>query len=275
MVNERENASAPPAVDTGWFDGSADPNPGGRLGMGWHFALSDGTTLSGRDERPADPSNTNNVGEYSALIHLLEAYIGMGREGPLLVQGDSELIIRQMAGEYAVRSPGLFALNERASALAGQIAGGVRFRWIRREQNRLADALASGKTLAQAQEERDPARFVYARTPPPEGAVAAALAQSVAALNAQGTMSFKEGMRLRTGGSDAFSAVRGAALAERVGAEGMARIAEAFAGETDDARKQRESAARWTLRGLAVHLAIGKAQIDAEINANMRTRQGG
>jgi hypothetical protein len=30
--------------DCGWFDGSADPNPGGRLGMGWHWILRDGNT---------------------------------------------------------------------------------------------------------------------------------------------------------------------------------------------------------------------------------------
>src|SRR5215472_7793682 len=51
---------APAAADVGQFDGSADPNPGGRMGMGWHLTMRDGTEYSGASEQAAAPGNSNN-----------------------------------------------------------------------------------------------------------------------------------------------------------------------------------------------------------------------
>ena len=130
--------------DLGHFDGSADPNPGGRLGWGWHLRVG-GVELSPRQgELPAAPENTNNRGEYMGLISLLEDYIARGGQGPLEVRGDSQLIIKQALREYKCSSEHLRPLLARVHSLQGQIRGGVRYVWVRRDRNTVADRAASG-----------------------------------------------------------------------------------------------------------------------------------
>jgi len=74
------------------------------------------------------------------------------------------------------------------------------------------------------------------------------------------------GMRLRVGGRDAYSRMAPAEVADRVGAAGMAALAQAL--PDPELRRLRESAARWMARGLLAHLAVRKVQIDAEVSAN-------
>jgi ribonuclease HI len=232
------------------------------MGIGWLLEVGD-EERSGAHELPAHPDNTNNQAEYRAAIALLEAYIANGGKGPLLAHGDSQLIIRQLTGEYAVSAPGLYSLHERALDLVGQIPGEVTFAWIPRAQNAVADALASGRTLAQARAAADPARLVYAARPPAPGEVRAPLAAMIARLNTQGSLSFKNGMRLRVGGRDGFSAWNADALMVGVGDEALAIIAAEL-----DPGAPRLAACRWALRGLAVQLACRKAMVDAEVSAN-------
>jgi len=60
----------------------------------------------------------------------------------LQVRADSELLVKQMRGEYRVKSPGLQPLHEQARALVRQI-GSVTFEHVRREANQHADRLAN------------------------------------------------------------------------------------------------------------------------------------
>jgi ribonuclease HI len=249
-------------VDRGWFDGSADPNPGGPIGMGW-LLRHGGEERSGSRELPAHPANSNNQAEYHAVIDLLEAYVVSGGRGPIIVYGDSQLIIKQLNGEYDVRAPGLVDLHERAHELVAQIPGEVVFSWVPRAQNTVADALASGRTLAEARAAADPARLVYAARAPAPGEVSPLLAAAIARLNRQGSMSFKEGMRLRVGGRDGFSSWSANTLMAGVGDEALAVIAKEL-----EPGAPRLAAYRWTLRGLAAQLACRKGKIDAEVNAN-------
>jgi len=64
------------------------------------------------------------------------------------VSGDSQLVIHQVTGVWDVREPTLEEYCDEVQELVARVAGGVRFRWIRREQNRYADALASGRDPA-------------------------------------------------------------------------------------------------------------------------------
>ncbi|MEW6776510.1 MAG: ribonuclease HI family protein [Bdellovibrionota bacterium] len=84
---------------------------------------------------------TNNEAEYTALILALEAAGGAGAR-QVLVRCDSELMVRQMNGQYKVKHPGLKPLFEKAKALAG---GFSRFtiEHVRREYNGDADTLAN------------------------------------------------------------------------------------------------------------------------------------
>ena len=84
---------------------------------------------------------TNNVAEYSGLIAALRWAASHGIS-TLHVLADSELLVKQMRGEYRVKSPGLRPLFEQAHALARQI-GDVTFEHVRRERNKDADRLAN------------------------------------------------------------------------------------------------------------------------------------
>jgi probable phosphoglycerate mutase len=99
----------------------------------------DGTVLAAHGE--AIGVATNNVAEYRALIAGLEKAVEVGvRE--LDVISDSELLVRQMKGEYRVKNEALRELSVQASRLSRRIP---RVRWtaVRREHNELADRLVN------------------------------------------------------------------------------------------------------------------------------------
>jgi ribonuclease HI len=96
---------------------------------------------SGLAVPPGHPRATNNVAEYIAAIRALEWLAALPYRGDLLVRGDSELVIRQMNGEYEVRAEHLKPYHERLRQLAGQFHH-VEFEWVRREENRRADELS-------------------------------------------------------------------------------------------------------------------------------------
>lgn len=84
---------------------------------------------------------TNNVAEYSALI---EGLIAVQEFQPSLIEvfSDSELMIKQMRGEYRVRNANLLLLHQRAKDLMRHL-NQIRFYAIPREMNKAADALAN------------------------------------------------------------------------------------------------------------------------------------
>jgi ribonuclease HI len=84
---------------------------------------------------------TNNVAEYSALIAGLRKAVELSLE-EVEVVSDSELLVKQMRGEYRVKNAALRALVFDASALARQV-GRVTYRAVRREHNELADRLVN------------------------------------------------------------------------------------------------------------------------------------
>src|SRR5690348_4110844 len=83
------------------FDGGSRGNPG-PAGIGVVLRAGDGTPLVtlGRFIGRA----TNNVAEYRALITALEQAKELGAR-KIVIRGDSELVIRQMRGEYRVKHP--------------------------------------------------------------------------------------------------------------------------------------------------------------------------
>jgi ribonuclease HI len=119
------------------IDGGSRGNPG-PAGYGVRIEHDDGTTT---DLKESLGTCTNNVAEYSGLLAALRwaAERGVAR---LHVRSDSELLVRQMRGEYRVKSPGLQPLHEQARRLAGRI-GHVTFEHVRRELNQDADRLAN------------------------------------------------------------------------------------------------------------------------------------
>jgi len=84
---------------------------------------------------------TNNVAEYEALIIALEGTLGRGAER-IEVRSDSELMVKQMNGEYRVKSAKLAPLFQKARSLASQFRE-VKIIHIGRDENAEADRLAN------------------------------------------------------------------------------------------------------------------------------------
>jgi probable phosphoglycerate mutase len=99
----------------------------------------DGTVLDARGE--AIGVATNNVAEYRALVAGLERALELGVT-ELAVISDSELVVKQMRGEYKVKNAALRELSSEAARLARRI-GEVSYRAVRREHNELADSLVN------------------------------------------------------------------------------------------------------------------------------------
>jgi probable phosphoglycerate mutase len=84
---------------------------------------------------------TNNVAEYRALINGLRKAVEIGVTD-LEVVSDSELLVKQMNGEYRVKNASLIDLSIEAARLARRI-GRVRYTAVRREHNAFADQLVN------------------------------------------------------------------------------------------------------------------------------------
>ena len=119
-------------------DGGARGNPG-PAAFGYVLEAEDGTVLAAHGETIGVA--TNNVAEYSALIAGLEKAHELGlRE--VEVVSDSELMVKQMLGEYRVKNDALRELSSQAARLARAI-GSVTYTAVRREHNELADRLVN------------------------------------------------------------------------------------------------------------------------------------
>ncbi len=119
-------------------DGGARGNPG-PAAFGYVLEADDGTVLDARGEKIGIA--TNNVAEYSALIAGLEAAIERGVD-ELEVVSDSELVVKQMRGEYKVKNEALRELSLEAAGLARKL-GKVAYTAVKREHNELADRLVN------------------------------------------------------------------------------------------------------------------------------------
>jgi ribonuclease HI len=119
-------------------DGGARGNPG-PAASAYVLEAEDGTILAARGE--AIGLATNNVAEYRALVAGLQNAVEVG-VSELEVVSDSELMVKQMRGEYRVKNQALIALSVEAAALARRIPK-VTYTAVRREHNELADRLVN------------------------------------------------------------------------------------------------------------------------------------
>ena len=119
-------------------DGGARGNPG-PAAFGYVLESEDGTVLAAHGE--AIGVATNNVAEYRGLVAGLERAVELG-VGEVEVVSDSELLVKQMRGEYKVKNAALRELSPEAARLARRLDG-VTYRAVRREHNELADKLVN------------------------------------------------------------------------------------------------------------------------------------
>src|SRR5947207_7202651 len=118
------------------FDGGSRGNPG-PAGIGVVVRAADGTPLItlGRCIGRA----TNNVAEYTALITAMREAVKLGAR-KAVIRGDSELIIKQMRGEYRVKHPDMKQFYEEAQDLLREFEQ-VKLDHNLRHKNELADKL--------------------------------------------------------------------------------------------------------------------------------------
>ena len=133
----------PEAPSKSWTlrcDGGARGNPG-PAAIGYLLQNPGGVLVEAHADflGPA----TNNVAEYRALIAGLEAASRHGANA-LTVCMDSELVVRQMTGEYRVKHEGLKPLHAAAREAVAKIPT-VKFRSVPREENARADQLVNEK----------------------------------------------------------------------------------------------------------------------------------
>jgi ribonuclease HI len=120
------------------FDGGSRGNPG-PAGIGVVVSAADGTPLVtlGRFIGRA----TNNVAEYRALITAMVEAKKLGAK-KVVIRGDSELVIKQMKGEYRVKNPDMKMLYDEAQELIAQFDQ-ARIEHNLRNKNEMADLLAN------------------------------------------------------------------------------------------------------------------------------------
>lgn len=119
-------------------DGASRGNPGDAgIGVVMHSESGDVVQEFGRFLG----TTTNNVAEYTALVEALKAALQWGAE-EVVVRSDSELMVKQMRGEYKVRNQGLMPLFVEARRLFLRFKH-WRIEHVPREMNRRADELAN------------------------------------------------------------------------------------------------------------------------------------
>jgi ribonuclease HI len=131
-----DGSGAPDAIL--WSDGAARGNPG-PAGAGAVLKKPSGEVLA--EVSGFLGHTTNNVAEYKALLMGLERALALGIRR-IEVRADSELLIKQLRGEYRVKDEKLKLLFAEAKALLARFASS-RLLHVRREQNADADRLAN------------------------------------------------------------------------------------------------------------------------------------
>jgi len=119
-------------------DGGARGNPG-PAAFAYVLEAEDGTVLAAHGE--AIGVATNNVAEYRGLVEGLRKAVEL-QVDEVDVISDSELLVKQMRGEYKVKNEALRELSFEAGRLARQLRR-VTYRAVRREHNELADRLVN------------------------------------------------------------------------------------------------------------------------------------
>jgi ribonuclease HI len=131
-----------------YFDGLCQPvNPGGIACYAFVIRRDDRTIHSdyGIAAEPFSKDATNNVAEYTALAKALEWLIanGLNNSGRVEVKGDSQLVVKQLRGEYKIKSQRIIPLYRQVLLLQSRFPDGVEIRWVPREENKEADSLTN------------------------------------------------------------------------------------------------------------------------------------
>ncbi len=118
-----------------YTDGACSGNPG-PMGIG-AVVYKGGEIL--KEISQAIGEGTNNIAEYEAVKAGLEEAITLGADA-VEVRTDSRLVVQQLSGKFRIKAPHLREIKKEIDALAEGLD--VRYTWVEREKNALADKLA-------------------------------------------------------------------------------------------------------------------------------------
>ncbi len=121
-----------------YVDGASRGNPG-KAGIGIVIKDREGRKVVEKGRYIGE--TTNNVAEYSALISGIQEVLRLGTK-KVRIFSDSQLLVRQLKGEYKVRKAHLQRLHSRVSRLLQGLEG-YDIIYIPREENKEADRLAN------------------------------------------------------------------------------------------------------------------------------------
>lgn len=120
-----------------YTDGASRGNPG-LAGIGAHILSPDGEEFY---RKKFLGEKTNNQAEYEAMLLAFEE-LGARGASHVLLRADSELMIKQMRGEYRVKNENILPLYRKARQSCERF-GSIQFEHVRRELNKVADRLAN------------------------------------------------------------------------------------------------------------------------------------
>jgi ribonuclease HI len=121
-----------------YTDGAARGNPG-PAGAGAYICTPDGEAVAELTEYLGE--TTNNVAEYRGLLLGLKKLLELGAQ-EVDIRADSELMVKQLKGEYRVKHPNLVPLYREAVDLLKKI-GSYKVKHVYREDNLDADRLSN------------------------------------------------------------------------------------------------------------------------------------
>jgi ribonuclease HI len=129
-----------------YFDGLCEPkNPGGVATYGVIIQRNGETVFEDCGLAEAEPWSddaSNNVAEYSAVIHALE-WLDKNKQNDsnIVIHGDSNLIVSQLNGKYKVKSLRIVELHHKAKKLLSRFSN-LTIEWVDRSLNQEADRLS-------------------------------------------------------------------------------------------------------------------------------------
>lgn len=125
------------------FDGSCHNNGSDDATGRWAFHLTDptGKTVGLRAGGSASRPTTNNITEFEGLLHGLRHAAGIPNVLGILIEGDSELVVRVTRGRWRAKMPHLIELRDEALDLLEELGVPWCTRWIPRDENAFCDSM--------------------------------------------------------------------------------------------------------------------------------------
>lgn len=259
-------------MDTMTFDGSCNPNPGGCMGMGWVVTLQDSSfSILGNDRHEKSDYNNALFAEYLALKKGMLEYVRSDGQGPLKILGDSQTVIYQMRGIYAVVDDEVRAVHEEIKSIIKEHELDIYFQWIPRAQNHKADKLSKTKHKISLVYPNDRTCIVDVGSMP----ISKNLRTKIAEMNSSRTPTSLMFRKLHPGSKDLLSEICFHELKEMAGVHATNIVLREFPGTGRKSKHCQAEALRWMLRGLAVDLAIEKVRFDIIRKNNKKKNKAG